>query len=233
MRWMGVALLGAAAGCASAPPRSVVAPPVPAPPPTQARAPAPPDAQPPPDGFPLPAAEPAPAAEPDALVIARLVLEARAPRIRAPEREAVARLLWEAAVRDGLPVLTVLGLIEQESRFDPRARGPRGSLGLMQLRPFVAADVAARHGQPWAGARTLFDPVANVRLGLTYLAEQRERFGDPHLAIAAYNVGPTRLMRLLAAGKGRNGPYLRRVLRRVEALVSEFEPPDAASAGGG
>ncbi len=228
--WMGVALLGASVGCASDVRLAAVTPPVPAPPP--ARAAAPPALDDAVQPVPAPAPEPVTEVEPEAQVVARQVLEARAPKLSPAEREEVARLLAEAEAVHELPVLTVLGVIQQESRFEPRARGPRGSLGLMQIRPFVAADVAKRHGFEWAGYQTLYEPVANVRIGLTYLAEQHARFGEVNLALAAYNVGPTRLRQLLARGKGRNGPYVRRVTRKVEALTSEFAPADTATAGG-
>ena len=55
------------------------------------------------------------------------------------------------------PVL-VLAVIRQESHFRADARGAGNSIGLMQVRPFVAADVARRHNIPWAGAKTLLDP---------------------------------------------------------------------------
>lgn len=199
-----------AVGCA--------APPAPAPLSAPERAFAPPPSS--PEGRPVPLAS-EPPAEPEPLNTARRVLLERAPRLDPLAREAVAWLVSRAQHEHALPALTLLALIEQESHFDPAARGPRGSLGLMQIRPFVARAVAERHGLGWEGDASLLDPVVNVRIGIAYLAEQRARFGTTELALAAYNVGPSRLRRLLAAGRSGSGRYVRRVLQRAEALAAE------------
>ena len=109
-------------------------------------------------------------------MLARAALAVRAGRIAEPERERLAQTLVEVEREGGPSVLLLVALIQQESRFDPRARGPRGSLGLMQVRPFVGEEVAARIAVPWQGERTLLDPVANVRIGAGYLAELMDRF---------------------------------------------------------
>ncbi len=156
------------------------------------------------------------------LGLARSVLEARAPELDELEREGVARVLVSAEREQGLPVLMTLALIEQESTFRPRARSPRGALGLMQIRPFVGRDVARRHELPWHGERTLLDPVANVRIGTAFLAELREEFGTAELALAAYNIGPTRVRRRLAQGYSLEGPYVRKVMRSYDRLRDAF-----------
>jgi len=159
------------------------------------------------------------------LRLARQVLADRAPRLGPLDREGVARVLAQADVRQGLPVLLLLGLIQEESRFDPAAQGPRGARGLMQLRPFVARAVAERAGWPFEDA-VLWDPVQNVRLGVRYLAELQRRFGSAEGALAAYNIGPTRLRRRLAAGQPALGPYVRRVLERYRALRRAYGGPE-------
>ena len=82
----------------------------------------------------------------------------------------------------------------------------------MQLRPATAEAVAARAGVPWHGRRTLFDPVANVRLGVTYLEELVRRFGSVSTALAAYNWGPTRISKRLRHGQSVPVAYAQRVL---------------------
>ena len=168
---------------------------------------------------------------PEGLRLARQVLRDRGHALDALEREGVAQLLDRTEREHGIPVVTMLGLIQQESRFNPRARGPRGSMGLMQIRPFVAAAVAERHGIAWAGPKTLTDPIANVRIGTAYLVEQRDRFGTTELALAAYNVGPTRLRKLLRSGASGRGPYVRRVMQKAEALAAEYAATESAFGG--
>jgi soluble lytic murein transglycosylase len=124
-----------------------------------------------------------------------------------------------------------LALIEQESRFDPRAKGPRGALGLMQIRTFVGEDVAARIGVPWQGEQTLLDPVLNVRIGTAYLTELLDRFGSQEIALAAYNMGPTRLAWRLARGDDGRSAFVTRVLQHYEELRREFASTETGIGG--
>lgn len=166
----------------------------------------------------------------------RHVLRVEAQRLAPDERKEISEIVVAVARRNGLSSWTLLALLKQESRFDPKARGPRGALGLMQVRPFVAKDVARRHQLPWTGPETLLEPVANVRIGMIYLVEQLERFGTIERALAAYNMGPTRLSRRLAAGRNQRGPYVRKVLSKAEHLAQQTPPadaPDVRHAAGG
>lgn len=74
------------------------------------------------------------------------------------------------------------------------------ALGLMQLVPATAAQVARLAGLVWAGAASLYDPAVNVALGTHYLAQLANRFeGAIWLATAAYNAGPARVEQWLGA----------------------------------
>jgi soluble lytic murein transglycosylase len=85
------------------------------------------------------------------------------------------------------PVL-VLGLMRQESRFQPKIRSIAGATGLMQLMPETAAQVAA-------GLKLktydLEKPSDNIRLGTWYLNSTHQTYqNNTLLAIASYNAGP-------------------------------------------
>jgi len=147
------------------------------------------------------------------------VLERRAPRLGLSARAALALQVSDASEQHGIDPLVVLSLIAQESRFDPRARGGHGALGLMQIRPFVARDVARRHGIPWKGEATLLDPARNVAIGTAYLGEILRQFGDLELALAGYNMGPSRLQRMLARGAEPEGRYLGHILTHYADLA--------------
>jgi soluble lytic murein transglycosylase-like protein len=122
-----------------------------------------------------------------------------------------AAIVSEARARDFDPSL-VLAVIEVESNFDNFAVSPVGALGLMQILPSTGEALARRLGIPWCGSRTLFDPVANVKLGVAYLDELRERFGLLPTALAAYNYGPGRIGRWLRNGSALPVHYAQRVL---------------------
>jgi soluble lytic murein transglycosylase-like protein len=118
----------------------------------------------------------------------------------------------------------VLAVMHTESGYYNFARSPVGALGLMQIMPATGEMLARRHGLPWSGPETLFDPVANVRLGCRYLAFLRERYGRIDAALAAYNWGPGAIDRRLARGSDLPRRYPSLVLARVEP-----QPPAAGA----
>lgn len=77
-------------------------------------------------------------------------------------------------------------MIDQESRFDPRAVSVKGAKGLGQLMPATAR--ALRVEDP-------FDPVQNLTGSAMYLVAQLRRFQNVDLALAAYNAGPAAVQR--------------------------------------
>ena len=100
-----------------------------------------------------------------------------------------------------------LAVTRQESSFNAAAVSPSGALGLMQLLPGTARDVAGRLGVPFIQDRLTRDPAYNVQLGSQYLSEMLGRFGGSYeLALAAYNAGPNRVARWLETmGDPRSG----------------------------
>ncbi|MCA0245234.1 MAG: lytic transglycosylase domain-containing protein [Proteobacteria bacterium] len=89
-----------------------------------------------------------------------------------------------------------LAVTRQESSFNAAAVSSSGALGLMQLLPGTARDVAGRLGVPFIQDRLTRDPAYNVQLGSQYLAEMLQRFGGSYeIALAAYNAGPNRVAR--------------------------------------
>jgi len=97
-----------------------------------------------------------------------------------------------AAARSALDPYFVAAVVREESSFDPQARSRVGARGLMQLMPDTARQLAKGHGLP-AGDDLLADPGANLALGSAYLAGLMKEFGEPRLAVAAYNAGPARV----------------------------------------
>lgn len=106
--------------------------------------------------------------------------------------------LIESACREhGIDRYLVQSLIREESFFRREVRSPANALGLMQLLPATARQVAAQAGLRIKAA-DLFDPGLNIRLGLRYLQAMLRRYdGRVYLALAAYNAGPHRVDRWL------------------------------------
>lgn len=106
-----------------------------------------------------------------------------------PYRESIVR---ESRAR-GLDPFFVAGLIRQESMFHATIASSAGAVGLMQLLPSTAQEVARTLGVRYDRG-SLTDPEMNVRLGTQYLASMLRRFdGRAEDALSAYNAGPSRI----------------------------------------
>ncbi len=91
-------------------------------------------------------------------------------------------------------------IIRQESGFDPGVVSPAGARGLMQLMPATAREVAGKLGLSSSDAKLTSDPLFNMRLGTTYLAQMIENQNGSFVrAIASYNAGPGRVRQWVEA----------------------------------
>ncbi len=85
----------------------------------------------------------------------------------------------------------IMAVVRAESGFARQARSHRGAVGLMQLMPETAKEMARLVGLN-PDQVDLIDPATNLRLGIRYLAYLRDEFGEDRVAVlAAYNAGPT------------------------------------------
>jgi soluble lytic murein transglycosylase-like protein len=125
----------------------------------------------------------------------------------APYRETLYEpLIREAEVRYRLPPGLMQALVWAESRFNPMAISPAGAAGLAQLMPATAREL---------GVSNRHDPAQNIDGGARYLRQMLDRFGEIHLALAAYNAGPGAVTRARGIPKNRETPaYVRTVLQR-------------------
>jgi soluble lytic murein transglycosylase-like protein len=96
-----------------------------------------------------------------------------------------AELIDKVAHEQGLPVKLVRAVIQVESAYQPRARSPKGAMGLMQLMP----DTARQYG-----VSNAYDPIANIEAGIRHLKSLTERL-PLALALAAYNAGEAAVAR--------------------------------------
>ena len=134
-------------------------------------------------------------------------------------RRRVSDVIYEEAMAVGIDPLLVAAIVARESSFRNRVVSHAGAVGLMQLRPFVARELAEQSDLEWKGRETLQRPELNVRLGASYYREMIDRFGgDALLALAAYHRGPTRLRRQLNRGTFAGSRYAQGVLGLYEAL---------------
>lgn len=124
------------------------------------------------------------------------------------------------AEQHGYDPMFVMAIVEVESTCSPTANGPRGAVGLVQIKPSTARAVAKELGVPWRGRTTLLEPETNVKLGIRYLRKLQEQFGDPYVAIAAYNRGPARASGM-SQHRAKQDRYVKKVLTRYETLLED------------
>jgi len=121
----------------------------------------------------------------------------------------LARQIQRAAEAEGIDPEIGFRLVWVESRFHPRARGPRGALGLMQVMPGTARAVDPR----LRSDADILDPDNNLRVGFRYFRQLLDKYdGDLRLALLAYNRGAGTVDRHLRAGRDPENGYSRRVL---------------------
>jgi soluble lytic murein transglycosylase len=110
-------------------------------------------------------------------------------------------IVEEEVRRASLAPELLYGLIRTESAFQAEIVSWAGAVGLTQLMPDTAADMAdriRRQGGPnYTGdmAANLRDPKINIRIGAYYLAYLRDLLEHPLLSILAYNGGMNRVRR--------------------------------------
>ena len=102
----------------------------------------------------------------------------------------IPQLITNTATAAGVPPALALQVAQQESSLNPSAIGGKGELGLFQLMPSEAAAL---------GVTDPLDPIENTQGGVAYLAQLYAQFGNWATALAAYNWGPSNVLKYGAA----------------------------------
>lgn len=109
----------------------------------------------------------------------------------------ITKTIIKEAKAHGIDPVFIASIIQTESSFNPEARGLAGEVGLMQIMPSTAKEIAERLKIRWRGPKTLLDPVNNIRIGTAYVSQLRGFFENkPYRYMAAYNVGPGKILRI-------------------------------------
>jgi soluble lytic murein transglycosylase len=159
-----------------------------------------------------------------------------------PFRDVVEKHAAKAKVDPDL----VQALMREESRFNVRARSATGALGLTQLMPQTARNVAAALKMRGVSEAALFRPEVNIKLGATYLGMLLADLNGsvPH-AVAAYNAGPHAVRRWLRVRGGveldawveeipfaETRDYVKRVLASYAAYQLVYRGQTSVALGG-
>jgi soluble lytic murein transglycosylase len=139
-----------------------------------------------------------------------------------------------AARRYAVDPALVKAVVWRESRFNPRARGSRGEIGLMQIIPAAAAkDWADAEHLGLLPSEVLLNPATNTLAGSWYLEKLLKRYArtDNPLAyaLADYNAGRGNVLKWQHGSAATNSAdflaqinfpttkaYIRTVLRRYD-----------------
>ncbi len=117
-------------------------------------------------------------------------------------------LVQTASDSEGVQADLIRDVMKQESGFRPCAISEKGAMGLMQLMPATASDLAVNDP---------FDPQQNVTGGAKYLRQLMLQFGgDLALTLAAYNAGPARVANSMSV------PQIPETLDYVQNILALF-----------
>lgn len=107
-------------------------------------------------------------------------------------------LVVARAEQFAIPKSWIYAVMRSESLFRPDVASYAGALGLMQLMPPTAGDMARKLGMGPLSRQAILAIERNVLLGSAYLGELANRFSsNVALATAAYHAGPNRVKRWL------------------------------------
>lgn len=100
-------------------------------------------------------------------------------------RAEIDALIAKHAKANGVPLGLAQAVVQIESRYNPRARGRAGEVGLMQIKPATARGMGYR-----GSVQGLYDPDTNLAWGMKYLAKARELGGGSICGtVLRYNAG--------------------------------------------
>ena len=109
----------------------------------------------------------------------------------------------------------VFAMIGRESSFQVECIGDNGAaFGLMQIQIQHHLDRMKR-----LDCMNLFDPYQNIQVGVDYLAELYEDYGDIEKALVAYNAGPSNAYKYWFSAGVYSNDYSRDVLEQAEILA--------------
>ena len=146
-------------------------------------------------------------------------------------------LVYNNSTTYGYDPFLVLAVMQVESVFQPLALGRyrnfqlSGALGLMQVKPETAREIAGYLGIVIASDKDLFRPEINMAVGVAYLTKLISSFKSFKLGLLAYNQGPGVIRDYLSGKQPLSMEYYRRVLRSYYNLKKSAEEQMADTLG--
>jgi len=130
-------------------------------------------------------------------------------------------IIFRAGEKQGVDPRFIHAVINQESRYDPKAVSHVGAQGLMQMMPATAKRF---------GLKDPFNAAANVEAGTKYLKWLLNRFdGDVSLVLAGYNAGEGAVDKYKGVPPyGETQNYVKKIVSTYGKTYHPVLPPDDA-----
>jgi len=157
------------------------------------------------------------------LTVANVVIQEMSPRINTSDSDRAFNI--------------AMGTESNHRQFDKDGQpltSSAGAIGIAQVMPDTAKEVAAKAGMAWDEAKYKTDATYNAKLGKFYFDEQLKEFnGNLAMAYAAYNAGPGRLKDGIAAAQAKGTPeaWLTEMPKETQDYVSKNMTAFGAGSG--
>lgn len=115
----------------------------------------------------------------------------------------------------GVPYALLLAVADVESRFDPDAASSTNDYGIMQINQCNHAWLQEMGIDP-------MEPAGNIEAGAYIISQHLQNYGEPELALMAYNCGPSGAKKLWDAGTYETD-YSRKVMTAFEHWTGVLE----------
>lgn len=146
------------------------------------------------------------------------------PKEYKPKAIEITQALISESQKYQLDPFFVAALIKTESKFNPKAVGSAGEIGLMQLKPATAKWLSSKKLLGFRKSKDLYSPTYNIKVGTAYMAYLRTQFKkEPSHYITAYNAGQNNknLVRLSLRSKS----YQSKVLSQYKSIYAGLMSP--------
>ncbi len=145
--------------------------------------------------------------------------------------------VYKYSEENGVDPLLTFAIIKAESNFDNNTVSHKGAIGLMQLMPTTAEEIAQKMGMPVESEDILYNPEKNIQIGVSYYKNLLTKYKYSYLvALAAYNAGIGNVDKWISDGiikqDGSNienipfketNNYVRKIVRDYRIYINLYE----------
>ncbi|MBP8625696.1 MAG: lytic transglycosylase domain-containing protein [Syntrophorhabdaceae bacterium] len=143
-------------------------------------------------------------------------------KVNIPEERllSIARMVYRTSKNHNLDYRLMLAIMKVESNFRHDAISPKGARGLFQVKPSLARYIADDAGVHWSGNNTLDEPEKNIKIGVYFFSQLLKDFESLNLALHAYNMGPTKLKKILTENTSYSKKFSNLVIKEYKRISS-------------